>query len=192
MMFRIFWVTSVTASGICVILGVFLACPLQTEAELPVNARIHWTTSNETTLIQVLHENISEMASNKMFKDMVYKTVVIEEDVYDCYCTEVKVRPHIWDNEKGMNDDPVKNNPEFKLFANKGWPHYEHMALFIPSMAKGTHAHQGTQLVEQLPSTQLGSSSSSTQFDTMSASSPYTSESNKCKAIHPSFPSSSH
>ncbi|KAH9957289.1 hypothetical protein BJV74DRAFT_728580, partial [Russula compacta] len=70
----------------------------------------------------------------------------------------------IWDDEKGMNvmldwqlvwDDLVKvhehlsclstmsshyqNNPEFKVFANKGWLHYEHMAPLMPSKAKGTH-----------------------------------------------------
>ena len=67
------------------------------------------------------------------------------------------------------------------------------MALLMPSKSKGTHTHWGMQPVGPLPSssTQLGPSSSSTQIDTRSVSSPYTSDSNKCKVTHPSFPSSS-
>ncbi|KAH9968600.1 hypothetical protein BC827DRAFT_266553 [Russula dissimulans] len=35
-------------------------------------------------------------------------------------------------------------NKDFKQFANHGWPHYEAMALLMPSNSKGTYAHRGT------------------------------------------------
>ena len=52
--------------------------PPQTQAGLPANQRICWNHANETTLIQVLHNNISGITSNDMFKDMIFKIMVSE------------------------------------------------------------------------------------------------------------------
>jgi hypothetical protein len=50
--------------------------------------------------------------------------------------------------------------PHFGQFANKGWPHFTAMQELMPSKSKGTHAHQGTQLVTGQP--EVGASPSVT------------------------------